>query len=129
MKRLFRTASLFLTLSCFLLLTFYTAGCASQKAECYINDECAATHLCLYRKCVPRRAQSTTDAGNPSEKGIAFEKTPPPAKGLRQKGQSCDPRALAWARDRCAPGLTCATLGERAPSASNASSVLDLNGA
>lgn len=95
-------------------------GCGGAALPfCQRNADCDDGQICLYQRCaqVVEKKPTTPPSVEPSK------------KGLRLRGEPCDPRSQGWFFDRCAPGHVCAMLGEKAPSASGPSSLLELDGA
>lgn len=113
-----------------------------EPSVCQNDTQCSAGRICLRGVCadasaldasVEPRQEQAPEASPEAPKEVAAEASPdrlPEASpednpdrlpegtevGLREQGQSCDPRALAWPWDRCKPGLGCAEIGQTSPS-------------
>lgn len=97
-------------------------GCSSAQAPmCQTDQDCGAGQLCVQRRCAALLPETRPEVRPPPVE--------PNKDGIRDNGQSCDPRAQAWHHDRCKPGFHCAQLGQLAPSTNSVSSSLELDGA
>ncbi len=107
----------------FLWLPFlFWVGCSSQDLpQCQRNQDCAEGQLCVQNRCAVLLPDTRPEVRPPT--------TEPLKDGIRDEGQPCDPRELAWHYDRCQPGFHCAPLGQVAPSNSSAATSLELDGA
>ncbi|TNE46057.1 MAG: hypothetical protein EP343_25155 [Deltaproteobacteria bacterium] len=93
-------------------------GCSNPELpQCQRNQDCADSQLCVQSRCAVLLPEVRPPAIEPLKSGI------------RDEGQPCDPRELAWHHDRCKPGFHCAPLGQIEPSASSAATSLELDGA
>lgn len=122
---------------CGFLLLGWASGCGDPD-YCNNDRDCKDGKVCIHQKCsVP----TTADAGEEKktlpdkqpekpvvkEEPIVVDKVTQPDKptqpdkqtqtpGIRKEGDVCDPRRLAYAHDRCGPGLGCAEYAQTSPS-------------
>ena len=116
---MFETGWVWVRWFCVVLIAAVFSACGSAAPLCQLDSDCAVGQICLYQRCA--QLQNDTQVKPPV--------VPSVREGIRTMGQSCDPRSQAWFFDRCASGMVCAMLGEKAPSVSGPSSLLELDGA